>query len=327
MIRFVRESPSEKLWIVILAAGEGKRLSPLTRALYGREIPKQFAVLSGRRSLLQRTLERTLPLVPAERTLVVVPEAFAAIARAQTARYGGVELVLQPRNLDTGPGMLLPLVHVLARDPEATVAFVPSDHHFSRPAALRDALGKAAWACEHHPDQLVLLGASADSPEGEYGWILPGGPIGSNGTRELLAVRGFVEKPGADLAASLLREGAYWNTFITVARAATVRALAEDLLPDHAAAFAQYARSVGERDEAEALRRIYRSMSPSNFSRAILERTDRLGLLPLAGTSWCDLGTPERLIRILGPAATVQAALRSRFVLPSTLGWAGALIR
>lgn len=61
-----------RLWAVILAGGEGKRLEPFTRALYGYCVPKQFAVLSGHRSLLQATVERIAPLVPHERMLVVV---------------------------------------------------------------------------------------------------------------------------------------------------------------------------------------------------------------------------------------------------------------
>jgi len=324
MIRFAREGPSENLWVVVLAGGEGRRLSSLTRALYGREVPKQFAVLGGNRSLLQRTLERTLPLVPAARTLVVVGEPYAAIARSHVAPNGPVEIVLQPRNLDTGPGMLLPLARILARDPEACVAFVPSDHHVSRPAALRDAIARAERACEMRPDRLFLLGAVADSPERDYGWILPDGPLGGDGLSDAFGVRGFVEKPEADRAAAMQREGAFWNTFVTVARATTLRGLAEEHLPEHAAAFARYARAFGGPREAATLRAVYRTMTPANFSRLVLERTDRLGVVPLAGTTWCDLGTPERVLRIFGPSATAQAAMRRRIVPAASFRWAAA---
>ncbi len=36
-----------QLWAVVLAAGEGSRMTPLTRALYGRPLPKQFAALDA----------------------------------------------------------------------------------------------------------------------------------------------------------------------------------------------------------------------------------------------------------------------------------------
>ena len=69
-------------WIVVLAGGEGKRLHSLTRALYGVDLPKQFAVLAGDRTLLQQTIERALRLTVPERVLVVVSTTREAIARA-----------------------------------------------------------------------------------------------------------------------------------------------------------------------------------------------------------------------------------------------------
>ena len=53
--------------VVILAGGDGRRLAPLTRALYGTELPKQFAILSGEKSLLQTTIERALALTDTTR--------------------------------------------------------------------------------------------------------------------------------------------------------------------------------------------------------------------------------------------------------------------
>src|SRR5882672_3243328 len=119
---------TERLWAIVLAAGEGRRLAPLTRALYGWELPKQFAVLHRGRSLLQTTIDRMVPLVPPERTVVVVGRAHRDLAKIQLAEHRGVEIVAQPRNLDTGPGILLPLTHVLVRDPGASVVILPSDH-------------------------------------------------------------------------------------------------------------------------------------------------------------------------------------------------------
>src|SRR5262245_11536221 len=98
-----------RLWAVVLAAGQGTRLSPLTRALYGHDLPKQYAVLTGDRSMLQKTIDRLAPLVPATRTVVVVAREHANVARAQLAAHPGVDVIVQPRDLDTGPGVLLPL--------------------------------------------------------------------------------------------------------------------------------------------------------------------------------------------------------------------------
>jgi mannose-1-phosphate guanylyltransferase len=98
----------DRLWAVVLAAGEGTRLAALTRTLYGTAVPKQFAPLLGERTMLQLTIDRIAPLVPAERTVVVVDQTQESLARAQLEDYPGVLIVLQPGNRGTGPGVLLP---------------------------------------------------------------------------------------------------------------------------------------------------------------------------------------------------------------------------
>src|SRR5262249_21067056 len=45
------------LWAIVLAGGEGVRLQPLTRELYGEPRPKQFAALTGHATLLRQTLD------------------------------------------------------------------------------------------------------------------------------------------------------------------------------------------------------------------------------------------------------------------------------
>src|SRR5712691_5007185 len=125
--------PVKSPWAVVLAAGDGARLRPLTRLLYEQDLPKQFAVIEGGRSLLQSTLDRLAARFPAERT-VVVGKSQETVARHQLRDFAGVEIVAQPRNLGTGPGLLLPLARVRAREPGARVAVFPSDHHVPSPS-------------------------------------------------------------------------------------------------------------------------------------------------------------------------------------------------
>src|SRR5450432_3694667 len=99
----------DKEWALILAAGQGQRLARLTRALYGHEVPKQFAALDGDRTMLQQTLARANQLTPSDRCVVVVSEEHGALARDQLITFAGVRIVEQPRNVGTLPGLLLPL--------------------------------------------------------------------------------------------------------------------------------------------------------------------------------------------------------------------------
>src|SRR6267378_7364006 len=134
--RTVMNPTMSRSWAVVLAAGDGARLRPLTRRLYGEELPKQFAAIEDERSLIQVTLDRLATHFAPERTVVVVGKSHEAVARRQLRGYEGIDVVVQPRNLGTGPGLLLPLARVRARDHGARVAVFPADHYVSRPRQL-----------------------------------------------------------------------------------------------------------------------------------------------------------------------------------------------
>jgi mannose-1-phosphate guanylyltransferase len=283
-----------KPYVIVLAGGEGQRLAPLTRALYGTDVPKQFAVLHGERSLMQTTIERASALTTIDRISVVVTAHHERIARDQLAAYPGVELVVQPRNLDTGPGLLLPLVRILARDRAARVIFLPSDHHVSNPAPIAAALGASATA--GLDDRIVLLGVTPTGPEVEYGWIVRGRRIART---DGFGVRRFHEKPSAQVAESLWRRGGLWNTFISAGPAQRIWQLAQCHLPDHSQRLERYAEHIDRSDEGDALQVAYDGMPAANFSRTVLSHADALAVVPVTGSGWCDWGSPGRVFASL----------------------------
>lgn len=280
----------DELWGVVLAAGEGSRLAPLTRRLYGAPIPKQFARLVGERSLLQDTLERIGTVIPARRTVVVVPAGLEATAREQVSLFPGVHVIPQPQNRGTGPGILLPLAYVLASAPDARVAVVPSDHYVPNPAPLLDAVLRSAALVDDFP--LALLGVAPEAPETEYGWIR----LGAAQAAALRVVKGFVEKPSPDVARALFRAGALWNTFVMTARGRSLWDLTERRLPTQAS---QIRAAVTASGSAMAMRATYEVMRDANFSQVVLAATAGLTAAAVKDSGWCDWGTPDRVLASL----------------------------
>lgn len=284
----------EQPYVVVLAGGDGNRLASLTRALYGHDLPKQFAVLAGERSLLQTTIERAAQLAPLDRVSVVITAHHEPIARAQLAPYPGVELVVQPKNLDTAPGILLPLAKIRARAWNARVVLLPSDHYIADPAPLLDALRAAADRALR--GRLAMIGVAPTGPEVEYGWIVRGARIaGSPG----YGVARFEEKPPAPLADVLWRSGGLWNTFIQTGPMHLVWELARRFLPLHAEVLARYAGAIGRSDEPTALEAAYAAMPSASFSRDVLARAEDLTVLRVDGTGWSDWGSPRRVFASL----------------------------
>jgi mannose-1-phosphate guanylyltransferase len=276
---------SEDIWTIVLAGGDGKRLESASIGRYGYARPKQYCDFDGRGTLLDRTLARAAAITEDDRIVVVTTRAHRREADEVLSRWPVVARVEQPRNADTTAGIILPLLHVLAQDPGATVVVFPSDHQVRDEAAfLREAARAAAVASTR--ECLVLLGAEPDGPEDDYGWIVPGraAPAGD------CPVESFREKPPSDEIDSLLDSGALLNTFVLAAPAYR--------LVDLVATYAPVVWTLlsGAWGSAEALERAYDELPRSNFSRDVLERAQNLRVLPVAA-GWSDIGTPYRLRR------------------------------
>lgn len=306
------------VWAVVLAAGEGSRMAPLTRALYGHELPKQFAALLGERTMIQRTMDRIASVAPPERTVVVVSESYADLAREQLAEFQGVEIVVQPMNLGTGPGILLPLAHVRARDPEAEVAIFPSDHHVRRPEPFVDAVRRALTMAGKSSSGVALLGAAAERPAVDLGWIVRGPRLGSEADRAF-EVHRFIEKPPEAMAMMLLGAGSLWNTMVIAGRLESMWRMARSHIPHQTGLFDRYVQHVTRADAAEVRDRMYREMMPADFSREVLQVARGLAVVPVIDSGWFDCGTPERLIEWLkstpenaAQLVRLQHAMRAR---------------
>jgi mannose-1-phosphate guanylyltransferase len=221
-----------------------------------------------------------------------------------------VDLVAQPRNLGTGPGLLLPLHRVLARAPEAPVVVMPSDHHYRAPRRLLAALDRAVMVAAASRAGVCLLGAQAEHAATDLGWIVPGAASGPDAA----GVGAFVEKPSAADALALHRRGALWNTFVMVGSAARLWTLCRRHLPEQTALFDRYADAIDGVSEEQVLRELYQRLAPADFSRQVLARAEGLSVLRVMGAGWCDWGTPERLIQSLAGTSDLLA-LQQRIAL------------
>jgi mannose-1-phosphate guanylyltransferase len=285
----------ENLWAIVLAAGRGTRLAAVTRTLCGRDLPKQFVALTSSRTLLQETMDRIAPLVPPERTIVVTSDTHYDLCVSQLRGYPGVEVVLQPADRGTGPGVLLPLAHVLARDPRARVAVFPSDHHVQRPAPFLNAIRIALQAAAGTPAGVALLGVPAERPATDLGWIVPGDRTAEGASR----LQRFVEKPGAEAALTLLQAGALWNTMVVAGSAAALWHLARRHIPEPTRRFEKYLGCIHHPAAAVALADLYAEMPSADFSRSVLQVSVGLSVVNVVDSGWFDCGTPERLLEWL----------------------------
>jgi mannose-1-phosphate guanylyltransferase len=291
---------------VVLAGGDGRRLESFVRRLRGDALPKQYMTLYGAHSLLERTFTRVERLVPPDRIMTIVTRDHLRYADAcrQLASRPLHTVIVQPRNKDTAPGLLLPLAYLQRQCQDALVAVFPSDHYVSSDSALMRHVETAFRIVEHRPELIVLLGVSPTAPETDYGYVVPGPQIVVDGLSEVRSVRRFIEKPSSRQADDLVRRGALWNTSILVFRLQTLRELMWCVAPTLSLRFMEIAEALDTPRAHDVIDTVYQGVPPVSVSRGILELVSdwcpsRLALVRLDDTCWSDWGVEHRVLRDL----------------------------
>ncbi len=283
-------------WAVVLAGGEGERLRDYVIKKYGQAIPKQYCSFGGGKTMIEHAMDRLDGVIPADQTLTVIGRGHRRFL-SKTHLRG--RLVEQHANRGTLPGILLGLAHILAVDPGADVLVLPSDHIMEPLRGVREIFKEALAAAALVQDKIVLLGAVADGPEPDYGWIEPGIALAGRS----LSVRLFREKPSVQDAEWYFGDGYLWNTMIVAAKARTLWEIARLLHPGTVARFDLLRVAIGKGHEEAIAPFVYGALEPSDFSSALLERVPhRTLVLPMTDVRWSDWGRPAR----------IEASLRSR---------------
>jgi mannose-1-phosphate guanylyltransferase/mannose-6-phosphate isomerase len=278
---------------VILSGGTGSRLWPMSRALF----PKQLQPLVGLNSLLQDTALRVADPSRFHAPVVVcnAEHRFVVAEQLRQVDRPAAAILLEPMARNTAPAIAAAAEALLARDPDAVMLVLPSDHAMIRPEPWL--AGVFAAEATAQSGSIVTFGIRPARAETGYGYIRAGAAIADAGPCR--KIEAFVEKPDQATAERLVADGRhYWNAGIFLLSA---RAYLEELKrrePKIAeAAAAAVARSRRDLDflrlDADAF-----SAAPSrSIDYAVMERTDR-GVVVAVDPGWSDVGSWRALHEI-----------------------------
>jgi len=290
----------------VLAAGDGKRLQAYVQRRRGVELPKQYVNFIGQRSMLEHTIDRAKLLIPQRHIVTIISKDHLRFAevRRQLANQANENVIIQPANKETGPGIFLPLMHIYKRAPEAIVSLFPSDHFILEEKRFVNHVDLAVKAVAHDPARIVLLAMEAQGPEIEYGYIVPHTDEGAPNLWGTRTAANFIEKPELAKARELIRAGAWWNTMIMVFKVRTVLKMLQRLFPTTYLHFLRIFKAIGTPEEKQAVESVYQNLEPMNFSKGFLEKIaasnpTAISVLPVLQVFWNDMGSPERVAQVL----------------------------
>lgn len=99
-----------------------------------------IVISTGMTERLSHAIECARLLGPLDHVLIVASPANEQTVRIQASYYHGVEIVVQPCHLDSGPEILLALARILERDPLGSALVLPSECCILEPHALAAAM-------------------------------------------------------------------------------------------------------------------------------------------------------------------------------------------
>ena len=277
------------IFAVIMAGGSGTRFWPISRAAR----PKQLVSIVGEATMIQATVARLQPLIPAERVLVVTTAALAEETRRQLPALKPEHVIAEPVGRDTAACVALAALVVQKLDPRAVMILLPADQVITPNDAFQRALAKGAEVAGD--GELVTFGIAPRQPATGYGYIQVGEPLGGNAEITVNRVARFVEKPDRATAESYVAAGTYrWNAGIFAWRADTV--LAE--LATHCGwlteALAPVGAAWGTPAFASVLAEVYGPLKKISIDYALMERAKRIAVITGA-FFWDDVGSWDAL--------------------------------
>lgn len=288
------------MYVVILAGGSGTRFWPLSRAAR----PKQLISITGDRSMLQRTVERILPLNP-ERILVVTNHLQAVETERQMQQFDSIqiEVIAEPAARNTAAAIGLAAALIAARDPSGIMVVLPADHFIKNEKMLRDTLTFAGKAANN--GNLITLGILPSRPETGYGYIEAAmDTAGEEHEQGPFTVRRFIEKPPLTDAIHYLDEGNFfWNSGMFIWRADAILAELRAYMPSLHQKLMQTFPSGTPWEQAEISERIaalYQDIENVSIDYGVMEKSLRVEMVPVE-MGWSDVGSWSALPEVVEP--------------------------
>jgi mannose-1-phosphate guanylyltransferase len=200
-------SPSKAIYALVLAGGSGQRFWPVSRD----RTPKQLLALFDEKTLLEHTINRLEGVVPKENILVLTNHQQLDGVLAALKNFPAENIVAEPEKRDTAPAIALAIGWVAARDPEAIMMVLPSDHIIKDVASFQRTLITACDAARQS-GALVTIGIKPTWACPGYGYIERGEQHPMDGDIPVYEVKRFREKPDAKLAEHFIEQGNFsWN--------------------------------------------------------------------------------------------------------------------
>ena len=286
---------------LILAGGRGTRFWPRSRKRHA----KQVLNVTGKRSLIQGTVDRLAPLIPPERIWILTNDFVRDEIARQLPEVPQSQIIAEPAQRNTAPAIAL-AAHILQSiDPKAVFGVFPSDHVIGQPKRYLQFVRGAFRAAEK--GKIGVLGIKPRWPETGYGYIqFPKGVAA--GSLDALQVVSFHEKPDLKTANKFLRAGRYfWNAGMFFWKAETVLSAMRRHQPKTATLISSLPAHAHP-DFAAKLAKVFPLCESVSVDYGVIEHADNVAGMACDEFGWNDVGSWDAVYELMDHDSNSNAA-------------------
>ena len=279
---------------VILAGGRGTRFWPRSRT----KTPKQLLNIVGKTTMLEQTVERLRPLLPADRIWSVTNKEQSAALKKQLPAASRKRVLTEPVGRNTAMAVALAAVHIRhTAKGDALFAVLPADHFIAQAERYREIV-RAAIELARERGRMVVLGIPPTRPETGFGYIERNDEPISEDPPAYRVLR-FTEKPALEVAKGYVASGRYqWNAGMFFWRVSTFLDALKEFLPQTYVLIETLAPHIGKRTYESRLRSVYSKAENISVDYAVLEKARHVVVVP-AEIGWSDIGSWAAVYELL----------------------------
>jgi mannose-1-phosphate guanylyltransferase/mannose-6-phosphate isomerase len=276
-----------KIKPVILCGGSGSRLFPGFK-----KVPSKQFIDFGGWSLFEKTLDRVKTKIfdsPIISTNKIYEDlVIKALKKKKISRY---KIVLEPSKKNTAAAIVSSsLLDEIKLD--HPILFLPSDHYIQQKEIFNKILYSNLKNLNNK--NMFIFGIKPKTPRSDYGYLL-----NKKVNKKINKVINFVEKPKKILAIKLIKNKAFWNSGIVLARKDSI---INNAKKHQKTLFVQCLKSLNKVNQKKKIiklkKKSFNKIIPISFDYAILEKIKEINSICL-NISWSDLGSWSEIFKIL----------------------------
>lgn len=277
---------NKSTYAVIVAGGSGTRLWPMSR----KDLPKQMQKFVSDKTLIDETYQRLIGVFRQENIYVATTANYKDKIQELLPDIASENIIVEPEARGTTAAFALFAATIAAKDPEATIFSLASDHAVTDVEKFQTTIRHAVAEIEEHPKQIAIVGIKPTRADTGLGYIKIGKPV--NPDHHCYMIEKFVEKPSHEVAKVYYESGDYlWNTAYYCFKAKTLIAAytdADSRITDGVKSFLKS----GEISDFQAI--------PTKAHEIEIINSQKFPMLGIAADfDWSDIGNWQALHALL----------------------------